>query len=319
MRIGGGAGCGACHRLPEFDIAPNSDNNGVIQNASGTGTDLTNTRSPSLRDMFSPAGGLNSQLMHNGAFTTMDQVLTHYDSPPLNPNLDNRLRRPGNNQRVLNLTPGERAALIAFMQTLTGSNVYVDPKWSDPFIAAPPVVLDVVVGDGLPQRSMVTSITILFDSEVNASASSFTLTNMTSLTDVTTIEAASDVIDGKTQVTLSFGTGDSVVTRNTENSLADGAYMIEVLGDQVTSVDGNIPLGEDFLFGGTADGLFRLYGDVNGDAFTTNLEYFLFMLPAIGSATGAPTYLDELDANGDGFITNLEAFMEFLPRIGTSL
>ena len=48
---------------------------------------LTNVRSPSLRDVFSPAGGLNTQMMHNGLFTTMDDVLTHYNSPPLNPTL----------------------------------------------------------------------------------------------------------------------------------------------------------------------------------------------------------------------------------------
>ncbi|MEZ5385134.1 MAG: cytochrome-c peroxidase [Prosthecobacter sp.] len=42
----GGAGCAGCHRPPEFDIDPNSRNNGVIASLGG-GTDLTNTRAPS--------------------------------------------------------------------------------------------------------------------------------------------------------------------------------------------------------------------------------------------------------------------------------
>ena len=39
----GGAGCAGCHRPPEFDIAPNSGNNGLVSKIGG-GSDLTNTR-----------------------------------------------------------------------------------------------------------------------------------------------------------------------------------------------------------------------------------------------------------------------------------
>jgi len=45
----GGVGCAACHRPPEFDIDPDSGNNGVIA-AIGGGTDLTNKKAPSLRN-----------------------------------------------------------------------------------------------------------------------------------------------------------------------------------------------------------------------------------------------------------------------------
>ncbi len=31
------------------------------------------------------------------------------------------------------MTTEERSNLIAFMKTLSGSNVYTDPRWSDPF------------------------------------------------------------------------------------------------------------------------------------------------------------------------------------------
>ncbi len=133
---GGGAGCAGCHRAPEFDIDPNSRNNGVITKIGG-GTDLTNTRSPTLRDMAGPGGGLNGGLMHDGSFTTIEQVIAHYAAIPAdNTNLDNRLRRPGGGLQTLNLSPQQRNDLVAFLRTLTGSAVYTDPKWSSPFSAS---------------------------------------------------------------------------------------------------------------------------------------------------------------------------------------
>lgn len=137
-RTGGGAGCVGCHQPPEFDVDPNSGNNGVTATIAGGGVrDYTNTRSPSLRDAFNPNGGLNGQMMHNGNFNTMGAVLAHYDSiviDPNNPNLDPRLAAQGNGQK-LNLTAAERAQLIAFIQTLTGADMYTNAKWSDPFDA----------------------------------------------------------------------------------------------------------------------------------------------------------------------------------------
>jgi len=133
----GGAGCQGCHRAPEFDIDPQSGNNGVIAIAGTTvGTDFTNTRAPSLRDVFNPSGNLNTPLMHTGGFNNMLAVINHYDQitvTPGNTNLDNRLLGPGGQGQTLNLTQQQKASLVAFLKTLTGSNVYTDPKWSDPF------------------------------------------------------------------------------------------------------------------------------------------------------------------------------------------
>ncbi len=132
----GGGGCAGCHRPPEFDIDPNSRNNGLTTKIGG-GTDLTNTRSPSLRDMASATGVLHGGLMHDGSFTSLALVVTHYNSiPGDNANLDPRLRRPGGNVQTLNLNPQQRSDLSAFLLTLTGSAVYTDPKWSDPFNAS---------------------------------------------------------------------------------------------------------------------------------------------------------------------------------------
>lgn len=136
-RIGGGLGCQGCHRAPEFDIRPNSRNNGIVGVIGAPGsTDFTNTRSPSLRDMFNPEGSLNGPLMHDGSLLTVDDVIDHYNSIPEIPgnnNLDNRLRPDGQVQR-LQITAEERIDLIAFLRTLGGEAVYTNPIWSDPFI-----------------------------------------------------------------------------------------------------------------------------------------------------------------------------------------
>ena len=130
-RTSGGIGCNGCHRAPEFDIAPNSRNNGITGRIGG-GTDLSNTRSPTLRDVVNATGSVNGLLMHNARFGAIQGVLVHYNSIVNNQNLDNRLKPNGSLQR-LNLTPSERQELVAFLGTLTGSDVYTNEKWSNPF------------------------------------------------------------------------------------------------------------------------------------------------------------------------------------------
>ena len=135
QRIDGGLGCAGCHQAPEFDIDPNSLNNGMIGSIASGIPDLIVTRSPSLRDAVKADGSTNGLFMHNGALATIDQVLSHYNEINLtnNSNLDPRLM-PGGNGQDLNLTQTERDAVIAFIQTLGGTDVYTNQKWSDPFI-----------------------------------------------------------------------------------------------------------------------------------------------------------------------------------------
>jgi cytochrome c peroxidase len=135
VRIAGGLGCNTCHAAPEFDISPVSRNNGIIATLSGTGSDLTNTRAPSLRDVMNASGNLNGPLMHNGQFRSLEAVVNHYASGiQNNSNLDPRLRPNGTAVQQLNLQPGELQAIVSFMKTLTGKNVYTDKKWATPFL-----------------------------------------------------------------------------------------------------------------------------------------------------------------------------------------
>jgi cytochrome c peroxidase len=135
-RIGGGFGCQGCHQAPEFDIDPNSRNNGFIGVIGSTQIDLDNTRSPSLRDILNASGVANTPFMHTAAPQTIRQVLNHYNTiaaGPRNTNLDPRLR-PNNIGQNLQMTPAEIDAMVAFLRTLTGKDVYTNKKWGNPFL-----------------------------------------------------------------------------------------------------------------------------------------------------------------------------------------
>jgi cytochrome c peroxidase len=135
VRTSGGFGCAGCHAPPEFDIDPNTKNNGIIGVLNGTGIDITNTKAPSLRDLLNANGVPNGPMMHTGGFTTLQNVIGHYGTitiAPRNTNLDPRLVPNGFGQQ-LNITAAEVNAVTAFIKTLTGTNVYIDPKWSNPF------------------------------------------------------------------------------------------------------------------------------------------------------------------------------------------
>lgn len=134
-RIAGGLGCAGCHRPPAFDIDPNSLSNGVVLTPDQSSFDFTITRSPSLRDVVTAQGVENGPFMHTGNFATLSGVIEHYNTLPgtsTTPNIDPRLRPNGNPQR-LQMNNAQKAALMDFLKTLGGSDVYTNEKWSDPF------------------------------------------------------------------------------------------------------------------------------------------------------------------------------------------
>jgi cytochrome c peroxidase len=125
-------GCGACHNT----LAHISDDVHNIGLDAGNdpdadlGNGLGEFKSPSLRNV-----GVRTHFMHDGRFTTLAEVIEHYNSGVIGSrNLDPRLRDgPGQPQR-LNLTPEEAAALEAFLHTLTDNDFLTDPRFSDPFV-----------------------------------------------------------------------------------------------------------------------------------------------------------------------------------------
>ena len=134
-RIGGGAGCHRCHgtapRTLNFVVVEERGNNGIITERDGSEV-LDITRAPSLRDLFAPDGQLHAPLFHNGQSTTVADIMAHYDSIPPNPQLD--LRQHLLRTRM-HFTAEEVQQMEAFLRTLTGTALYTDPKWSDPFDA----------------------------------------------------------------------------------------------------------------------------------------------------------------------------------------
>ena len=119
----GGAGCAACHQPPTFGLAANSLSNGLDAN------ETVIFKSPSLKNV-----GLSRAFMHDGRFSTLEQVIEHYNSGIQNgPALDNRLKTPGGAPLRLNLTANEKAALVAFLLTLNDGSLTTDAKFSDPF------------------------------------------------------------------------------------------------------------------------------------------------------------------------------------------
>ncbi len=135
-RTGGGLGCQGCHRAPEFDIDPNSKSNGIGGSING-GPDFTNTRAPSLRNLVNPNGTVNGGMMHTAVITDLQAAIGHYgnltNAATNNTNLDNRLKPNGTAGQQLNLTGQEVNAVIAFLNTLTGNDVYSNLKWGNPF------------------------------------------------------------------------------------------------------------------------------------------------------------------------------------------
>jgi cytochrome c peroxidase len=85
--------------------------------------------------MVNASGGSNGPFMHSGDVGSLQEVIGHYNAIVVsagNTNLDPRLMRGGAGQR-LNITPAEQEAVLAFLRTLSGKQVYTAERWSDPF------------------------------------------------------------------------------------------------------------------------------------------------------------------------------------------
>ena len=131
--------CSRCHETVIF-VGDRPRNNGLdlVSTDNGEGgvngnaNDNGKFKAPSLRNIE-----LTAPYMHDGRFATLEEVVEHYNSGvQAHPNLDNRLRQGGNNgePRRLNLSNQEKAALVAFMKTLTDNEFITDEKYSNPFV-----------------------------------------------------------------------------------------------------------------------------------------------------------------------------------------
>jgi len=104
----------------------------LAANSLSNGLDAANSvvfRSPSLKDV-----ARSRRYMHDGRFTSLEQVVEFYDSGvQAGPALDPRLRGPGGAPRRLNLSGADKEALVAFLRTLNEQTVGTDVRFTDPF------------------------------------------------------------------------------------------------------------------------------------------------------------------------------------------
>ncbi len=132
--------CSACHGTDNF-VPGNAINNNGLEfpyvdlgrgAITGNAADNGKFKVPSLRNIE-----LTAPYMHDGRFATLEQVVDFYSNQVVdNPNLSPPLRLPpqqGGGVRRPNFTAQQKAALVAFLKTLTDPNIASDPKWSDPF------------------------------------------------------------------------------------------------------------------------------------------------------------------------------------------
>lgn len=131
--------CNHCHTTSNF-YTSQSLNNGLETiildsgraHITGELTDIGKFKVPTLRNI-----GLTAPYMHDGRFATLEEVVEHYNSGIMpNPNLDDRLTVEGitgGTPKQYNMTAYQKAALVAFLKTLTDEQLLRDPKYADPF------------------------------------------------------------------------------------------------------------------------------------------------------------------------------------------
>lgn len=148
--------CYNCHSGPDFNdrggffsdpfFPPNGGGFGWAQDIADIGLDKNYTdvgmgvfdealvgvfKIPSLRNV-----ALTAPYMHDGRFSTLEEVVNHYNSGiQRSPNLDNVFKSWDTGEAItLGLTDGEKAALVAFLHSLTDDNYMKDTRFSDPFV-----------------------------------------------------------------------------------------------------------------------------------------------------------------------------------------
>ena len=134
--FGPAGGCAGCHGTETF-TAPSEKNNGLDLTTTDAGFG-TVTGNPADNGLFKVGSLRNIELgapyMHDGRFATLEEVVEHYSSGvKAHPNLSPQLRLPNGQPRLANLTAADKAALVAFLKTLTDPTMIADVKYSNPF------------------------------------------------------------------------------------------------------------------------------------------------------------------------------------------
>jgi hypothetical protein len=282
-----GVGTGAGADLFSLTTVISGSNNLIGINDASTKVSFTGSN-PLIGSVATPINPLLGALANNGGPTFTHALLQ--GSPALN--------------------AGNNVAGLAFDQRGSGFNRTVGGgtdigAYEEQVVATPAKVTGVVINGGAAQRSRVTSLKVTFDQQVsfNNIANAFTLTRVSDSASVT----LNTVLDGSgTFVTITF-TGGAVDGANPVRSLADGRYTLTAVASEFAGSgldgDGNGTGGDNFVFASTpfvnvntpATGVFRLFGDNNGNGQVGTDDFLAFRL-AFLSAT------DAFDNDGNGTV-----------------
>ena len=186
----------------------------------------------------------------------------------------------------------------------------------------------VIINDGSASRSQITSVSVVFDKEVDHASlqTAFALTNVDNNAPVGSIAVAASNSGGKTTVVLTCSgasTFNRIGTGELGDSLADGNYRLNILSAQVVRADTGASMAADYIFGGQTagqpnnDNFFRQYGDGDGDGNTDFLDFSGSFLPAFGNGQRSPGFRADMDHDGDGNVDFLDFSNGFLTNFGT--
>lgn len=138
----GGGACFGCHTTEAFISAnPGPQNNGLDLTTTDQGAGATFPNNPIFDSRFKTSSLRNIEqtapYMHDGRFATLEEVVEHYNSGiQAHPTLSPALTDTNGDPVQLNFTSSEKAALVAFLKTLTDSTLIDDIRFSDPFISS---------------------------------------------------------------------------------------------------------------------------------------------------------------------------------------
>jgi cytochrome c peroxidase len=123
VRPNGGLQCFECHAGPTFTLTNTSRSNGLDSNETRV------FRAPSLKGVASAR-----HFMHDGRFSTLEEVVEFYNSGVQHsPSLDQRLLDQNLVPRRLGMTESDKAAVVAFLKTLTDESTPFETRFSSPF------------------------------------------------------------------------------------------------------------------------------------------------------------------------------------------
>jgi len=131
-----GADCQHCHGGANFEndkyMNNGLDNDAAVtdigrQNVTNNVADKAKFKVTTLRNVE-----LTHPYMHDGRFRTLEQVVDHYNSVTNSSTLDASFQQQLPNGG-LQLSENDKAALVAFLKTLTDENLINDSRYSSPF------------------------------------------------------------------------------------------------------------------------------------------------------------------------------------------